>query len=101
MVANFCPIKRNRFTLQDIEDKYAPKKWGTYVGGALTVGVAASAVMLPALAPALGLAAPALALAAGVVGTAIVYGKEKAGEVTEKQRAAKTMLGMLAVARRK
>lgn len=94
-------VQRQQKNLRDIEDKYAPKKWGTYVGGALTVGTAASALMLPSLAPLLGLSAPAIATAAGIAGTAVGYGKEKAGELIEKHRSSKTMLGMLAIARPK
>jgi hypothetical protein len=94
-------VQRQQKALRDIEDKYAPKKWGTYVGGVLTVGAAATAIWYPALAPSLGLAAPAIALGAGAVGTAVGYGKEKVGETVEKQRANKTMLGMLACARPK
>lgn len=94
-------VQRQQKAIRDIEDKYAPKKWGVYVGGALTVAGAASTLLLPSLAPALGLAAPAIAAAAGVAGTFVGYGKEKAGELIEKRRASKTMLGMLAVARPK
>lgn len=94
-------VQRQQKALRDIEDKYAPKKVATYVGGALTVAAGAAAVMMPFLAPALGLTVPAIATAAGVVGTAIGYGKEKAGEVVEKNRVGKTMLGVLAITRPK
>lgn len=94
-------IQRQKKALRDIEDKYAPKKWGVYAGGALAMGAAATAVMYPTLAPGLGFAVPAIGLGAGVVGTAVGYGKEKAGEVAEKRRSNKTMLGMLAYAKPK
>lgn len=94
-------VQRQQKALRDIEDKYTPRKWGVYAGGALTVVGAATALMLPSLAPTLGLTAPAIGAAAGMAGGAIGYGKEKAGEVVEKRRAAKTMLGMLATARPK
>lgn len=92
-------FQRQEKVMRDIESKYAPKKWGVYVGGALTAGAAASAIMLPALAPVLGITVPAIALAAGAVGAAIGYGKEKAGEMVERQTAKKSLLGILAIAR--
>lgn len=94
-------VQRHQKDLKDIEAKYAPKKWGIYVGGILTAGAAASALMLPSLAPALGLTVPAIAATSGLVGSVVGYGKEKAGEIVEKRRARKTMLGMLAIARPK
>lgn len=94
-------IQRQQKALRDIEDKYAPKKWGVYVGGVLAVGAAATAVMYPSLAPGLGFAVPTIGLGVGAVGTAVGYGKEKVGEVVEKRRANNTMLGMLACAKSK
>lgn len=94
-------IQRQQKALRDIEDKYAPKKWGVYAGGVLAAGAAATAVMYPSLAHGLGLTIPVVGLGAAAAGGAVGFGKEKAGEVWEKQRASKTMLGMFASAKPK
>lgn len=94
-------IQRQQKALRDIEDKYAPKKWSVYAGGVLAAGAAATAVMYPSLAHGLGLTVPAIGLGAAAAGGVIGFGKEKASEAWEKQRASKTMLGMLACAKPK
>lgn len=92
-------LSKQQKALRDIEDRYSPKKWGLFVGGTLGVAAAASTVLMPSLAPLLGAAVPAAAIAGGAVGTAIGTAKEKVGELVEKRRASKTLLGMLATAR--
>ncbi|CAP50401.1 hypothetical protein EIQ06_02925 [Xanthomonas campestris pv. campestris] len=88
-------VQRQKKVLTEIERKYAPKKAAAYAGGLIGVGAAATAVLLPSLAPLLGAAAPTVALA----GAAWGYGKEKIGEKVEKRQAAKSMLGVLATVR--
>ncbi|WP_267102468.1 hypothetical protein [Xanthomonas sacchari] len=88
-------VQRQKKVLTEIERKYAPKKAAAYAGGLIGVGAAATAVLLPSLAPLLGAAGPTVALA----GAAWGYGKEKIGEKVEKRQAAKSMLGVLATVR--
>lgn len=57
--------------------------------------------MLPILSPFLGVAIPAVAAAAAIGGSALGFGKEKISELTEKQQARQSMIGMLATARMK
>ncbi len=90
-------LSKQQKALRDIEDRYSPKKWGVFVGGALGVATGASVLLMPSLAPILGAAVPATAAIGGVIGIA----KEKVGERTEKHRASKTLLGVLATARLK
>jgi hypothetical protein len=92
-------LSKQEKALRDIEDRYSPKKWGLFVGGTLGVVAAASTVFIPSLAPLLGAALPAAAISGAAVGTAIGTAKEKMGELVEKRRASKSLLGMLAVAR--
>lgn len=49
----------------------------------------------------LGLTVPAIGLGAAAAGVVIGFGKEKANEVWERQRASETMLGMFACAKPK
>jgi len=80
----------------DIERKYAPKKMAAYLGGGSGLAVAATAFILPSLAPLLGVAVPiAAAVGVGILG----FGKEKIGEVVEKRQAERSMLGVLATVR--
>jgi len=92
-------LSKQQKELRAIEDRYSPKKWGLFAGGTLGIAAAASAVLMPSLAPLLGVAVPTAAIAGGAVGTAIGAAKEKAGELVEKRRASRTLLGMLATAR--
>ncbi|SFN57061.1 hypothetical protein SAMN05444747_1451, partial [Variovorax sp. OV329] len=91
-------VDRQKMAIRDIEDRYRPKNWATNLGigaGALT---GAAMVFMPFLAAALGPVAPAApflaALGAGGLGRA----KDKAGELAEKGRAKRALLGMLATA---
>ncbi len=88
-------VMRQQKALRDIEDKYAPKRWGVYAGGAAGLVTAASAIFLPSLAPLIGAALPGAVAAGALVGVA----KELAGQGIESRRAAKSLVGMLAVAR--
>jgi hypothetical protein len=88
-------VQRQKKVLTEIERRYAPKKTAAYAGGLIGVGAAATALLLPSLAPLLGAAAPTVAIA----GAAWGYGREKVGEKVEKQQAAKSMLGVLATVR--
>lgn len=88
-------VMRHQKALRDIEDKYAPKRWGVYAGGAAGLVTAASAVFLPSLAPLISAALPGAVAAGALVGVA----KELAGQGIESRRASKSLVGMLAVAR--
>lgn len=92
-------VQRQRKNLKDIELKYAPKKAAVLAGGLIGAGLVASAVMLPLLSPLLAVGVPTVALAGAASGALIGFGKEKAGEVVEKQHAGKSMLGVLATLR--
>jgi hypothetical protein len=92
---------REQKAMKDIEAKYEPKKWGVYAGGAAGVATAAAAYMLPSLAPMLGVTAPAIVAATSAVGVAVGVAKERAGEASEKRRARKSLLGVLATVRPK
>lgn len=88
-------VTRQQKALRDIEDKYAPKRWGIYAGGAAGLVTAASAVFLPSLAPLIGAALPGAVAAGALIGVANAL----AGQSIENQRASKSLVGMLAVAR--
>lgn len=92
-------VQRQRKNLEDIELKYAPKKAAVLAGGIIGAGLVASAVMLPLLSPLLAVGVPTVALAGAASGALIGFGKEKLGEVVEKQHAGKSMLGVLATLR--
>jgi hypothetical protein len=91
-------LSKQEKALRDIEDRYSPKKWGAYAGGALGGVTAASVLLMPTLAPLLGAGVPA-ALSAAAAGAIGGFAKEKIGEIVEKKRASKTLLGVLAVAK--
>lgn len=74
--------------LRDIQTKYNRMHRNTAVAGA----AAAVAALVPALAPVLGTVAP-LALAGK-------YSRDKISEISEKRRAAHSLLGVLAISRR-
>lgn len=93
-------VQRQQKAMNDIEKKYEPKKWAAYLGGGAGLAVAGAA-MLPILSPFLGVAIPAVAAAAAIGGSALGFGKEKISELTEKQQARQSMIGMLATARMK
>lgn len=88
-------VMRHQKALRDIEDKYAPKRWGIYAGGAAGLVTAASAVFLPSMAPLIGAALPGVVASGALVGVA----KELVGQGIESRRASKSLVGMLAVAR--
>lgn len=90
-------VMRQQKALRDIEDRYAPKRWGVYAGGAAGLVTAASVVFMPSLAPLIGAALPGAVAAGALVGVA----KELAGQGIESRRASKSLVGMLAVARHK
>jgi hypothetical protein len=88
-------VARQQKALRDIEDKYVPKRWGIYAGGAAGLVTTASAVFLPSLAPLIGAALPGAVAAGALIGVA----KELAGQRIETKRASKSLVGMLAIAR--
>lgn len=89
-------VARQQKALRDIEDKYAPKRWGIYAGGAAGLVTAASAVFLPSLAPHIGAALPGAVAAGALIGVA----KELTGQSIETKRASKSLVGMLTIARK-
>lgn len=93
-------VQRQQKAMNDIEKKYEPKKWATYLGGGAGLFVAGAA-MLPILSPLLGVAIPAAAAAAAVGGGVLGFGKEKLGELAEKRQSQQSMIGMLATVRPK
>lgn len=92
-------VQRQQKAMNDIEQKYAPKKMAAYVGGGAGLAVAATAAFLPSLSPLLGIALPVAAAAAAFGGGALGFGKEKVGEHVEKRQAERSMLGVLAMVR--
>lgn len=91
-------IQRQQKTIKDIEAKYSPKKWAAVVGGALSTAAGASMFFMPALAAASGVTAPVASVIAGLGGGGVAYAREFAGQVVEKRKARKTLLGLLATA---
>lgn len=91
-------IQRQQKTIKDIEAKYSPKKWAAAVGGALSAAAGASMFFMPAFAAASGVTAPVASIIAGLGGGGVAYAKEFAGQVVEKRKARKTLLGLLAIA---
>lgn len=91
-------IQRQQKTIKDIEAKYSPKKWAAVVGGAVSAAAAASMFFMPALAAASGVTAPVASVIAGLGGGGLAYAREFVGQVVEKRRAHKTLLGLLATA---
>lgn len=91
-------IQRQQKAMHDIERKYSPKKAAVYTGGVIGIGLAATATLLPSLAPLIGALPGAIAagsLTAGLIG----YSKEKVSETIEKRQSQRSMLGVLALAR--
>lgn len=93
-------IQRQQKAIKDIEAKYSPKKWAAVVGGALSTAAGASMLFMPTLAAAIGVTAPVASTIAGLWGGGLAYAKELTGQVVEKRRARKTLLGLLATAHR-
>lgn len=92
-------IQRQQRTIKEIEAKYSPKKWAAVVGGALSTAAGASMLFMPALAAASGVTAPVASVIGGLAGGGVAYAKELAGQVVEKRKARKALLGLLATAR--
>lgn len=92
-------IQRQQKAIKDIEARYSPKKWAAVVGGALSTAAGASMFFMPALAAASGVTAPVASVIAGLGGGGVAYARELAGQIVEKRKARKTLLGMLASAR--
>ena len=92
-------IQRQQRTIKEIEAKYSPKKWAAVVGGALSTAAGASMLFMPALAVASGVTAPVASVIGGLAGGGVAYAKELAGQVVEKRKARKALLGLLATAR--
>lgn len=93
-------VQRQQKAMNEIEKKYEPKKWATYLGGGAGLAVAGAA-MLPMLSPFLSVAIPTAAALAAIGGGALGFGKEKIGEQAEKRQVQKSMIGMLATVRPK
>ena len=91
-------IQRQQKAIKDIEAKYSPKKWAAGVGGALSTAAGASMFFMPALAAASGVTAPEASVIAGIAGGGVAYAREFVGQVVEKRKARKTLLGLLATA---
>lgn len=89
-------IQRQQKAIKDIEAKYSPKKWAAVVGGALSAAAGASMFFMPVLAAASGVPAPVASVLAGLGGGGVAYAREWAGQVVEKRKARKSMLGLLA-----
>jgi hypothetical protein len=88
-------LSKQEKALRDIEDRYAPRKWGVAAGGMVGSVTAASAFLMPTLAPLLAAAVPVAIAATAVAKFAV----EKTGELVEKKRASKTLIGVLAIAK--
>lgn len=93
-------IQRQQKTIKDIEAKYSPKKWAAVVGGALSTTAGASMFFMPALAAASGVTTPVVSVIAGLGGGGVAYANALVGQVVEKRKARKTLLGLLATAYR-
>jgi hypothetical protein len=91
-------VDRQRKSIRDIQDKYTPKAWGARVGAIGGAGAGAAMWFMPTLAAALGTAASAVPVVAALGAGGLALVKEKAGELVERRRAKRTMLGMLATA---
>jgi hypothetical protein len=92
-------VQRQQKAMKDIEARYSPRKWAAATGGAFSVVAAASMYFMPALAAATGVSAPIASTIAGVAGGGLALAKEWTGEIVEKKKARKSMLGLLAAAR--
>ncbi len=93
-------IQRQQKTIKDIEAKYSPKKWAAVVSGALSTAAGASMFFMPVLAAASGVTAPVASVIAGLGGGGVAYAGKLTGQVVEKRKARKTLLGLLATAHR-
>ena len=91
-------IQRQQKAIKDIEEKYSPKKWAAVAGGALSMAAGASMFFMPAVAAASGVTAPVASVIAGLGGGGVAYAREFVGQVVEKRKARKTLLGLLATA---
>lgn len=92
-------IQRQQKAIRDIEDKYSPKMWAAGTGGVIGAVAGASMYFMPALAVAVGVAAPVASVLGAVGGGGIALTKEAVGQFSEKRRARRSMIGMLATAR--
>lgn len=93
--------QRQQRAMNEIERKYEPKKKAVIFGALAGGSVAATVLMLPMLAPLLGVTAPFTAAAAALGGGATGYAKEKIGERSEKRQAQRSMIGVLATIHQK
>jgi len=93
-------IQRQQKAIKEIEAKYSPKKWAAVVGGALVTAAGASMSFMPALAAISGVTAPEAVVIAGLASGSVGYARVIAGQVDEKRKARKTLLGLMATAHR-
>lgn len=92
-------VQRQQKAMKDIEARYSPKKWAVGTGGVAVTVAAASMYFMPSFAAVAGVSAPLASAIAGFAGGGLGMVKELAGEIVEKKKARKSMLGLLATAR--
>ncbi|SAK75424.1 hypothetical protein AWB80_04352 [Caballeronia pedi] len=92
-------IQRQKKAIKDVEDRYAPKYSSTAAGIAIGALAGASMFFMPTLAVAAGVTAPIATALGGVGGGSLAIAKDAVGQLVEKRRVRKSMLGMLATAR--
>ena len=88
-------VQKHQKTIAEIEARYAPKYAGTGIVGAFTSALGFAAQFVPAVGI-LGPAAPAVT----ALGAGTFYLKEKLVELSEKKKARRSLLGVLATADR-
>lgn len=91
-------IQRQKIAVREIEAKYSQKKAVTIVGGALTTAVGACMHFMPALATVSAVPSPEATILAGIGVGGLTYAKTLTGQLIEKRRARRTLLGLLATA---
>lgn len=84
-------VQKHQKTIAEIEARYAPKYASTGIFGAAATALGFAAQFFPAIGI-LGAAAPAVT----VLGAGVAYGKDKLLELSEKRKARRSLLGVLA-----
>jgi hypothetical protein len=92
-------IQRQKKAIKDIEDRYSPKNWTTGAKSALGAIAGASVYFMPSIAAVAGVTAPLAAAVGALSAGGLSMAGDAVGRLVEKQKAKKTLLGMLATAR--
>jgi hypothetical protein len=92
-------IQRQQRAIKEIEAKYSPKNWSAGVGAAIGAIGGASMYFMPSLAALAGVTAPVATVLGAAGAGGLAAAREAVGLFVEKQKAGKTMLGMLGTAR--